>query len=123
MREMLKHRHQVGEAFMKTEHVRAGRNREVRAEPVEQRMREFVRDDVMRKAREYPALRRIASRALRGFEIAERKAKNPDVVAWRRKKESLRDPDLAARKEPRWWRSRRCNSALSNRARISSGDA
>src|SRR5258706_6399413 len=74
MREMLKHRHQVGEAFMKTEHVRAGRNREVRAEPVEQRMREFVRDDVVRKAREYPALRRIASRALRGFEIAERKA-------------------------------------------------
>ncbi len=50
--EMLEERDQIGEGFMPCEHVRVGGLRKVPAEPVHERMGDFVGDDVRRQAGE-----------------------------------------------------------------------
>ena len=49
--EVQEQRDQIGEALMKRRHVDVGRFHERRAQAVEQRMRRFVRDDVMAQGR------------------------------------------------------------------------
>ena len=57
--EVLQQRHDVGEGFMKREHVRIGRIEISWQDGVEQRMRRLMRDDVVREAGENNSARKL----------------------------------------------------------------
>ena len=69
---MLKERYQVGEGFMPCEHVRVRGHGKVLAEPVNERMGDFVGDDVRRQAGEDHLAGQIGARILQiGAVVAE----------------------------------------------------
>ena len=79
--EVLKRRDEIGKAFVKAEHVRAGRLGEMRAQAVEQRVGYFVRDDIVGEAGENDAARqRAATNIFRRWEISEAELTRRPVV-------------------------------------------
>src|SRR5262249_41567974 len=77
--EMLQERNNVGEGFVKRRCVEAGRLHKKRALSINQRMRGFVDDDVVRQAREHCLARKIRPRVqARGRKIA--KDQSPQVT-------------------------------------------
>src|ERR1043165_3638714 len=61
MREVTKERHDIGERFVKCGDVRTRPFREVSANTVEDRVREFMHDDVVRQTSEHCLTGQIAS--------------------------------------------------------------